>query len=117
MSFEHKGKAVQPYRAFLFRLTRYFFIGFLLVLFSVLIGCLGYHYFGQLTWIDAFYNACMILTGMGPAAEMQSEAAKIFSSLYALYSGIAFLSTIVIVLAPVIHRFLHVFHMEERENS
>jgi len=113
LSFEHKKKALQPYPEFLARLSLYFFIALLLILFSVLIGSLGYHFIGNLSWIDAFYNACMILTGMGPVAELQTGAAKIFSSFYALYSGIAFLSTIVIFLAPIIHRFMHIFHMEE----
>ena len=115
-SFEHKKKALQPYPEFLKRLSLYFFIALLLVLISAMIGCLGYHYIGKLPWMDAFYNACMILTGMGPVAEMQTGAAKLFSSFYALYSGIAFLSTIVIFLAPVIHRLMHVFHLEERNN-
>jgi hypothetical protein len=113
MSFEHKKKAVQPYPKFILRLTRYFFISFFLILFSVLMGCMGYHNYAGLTWIDAFHNSCMILTGMGPVAAMQTSAAKIFSSVYALYSGIAFLSTIVIFFAPVIHRLMHIFHVEE----
>jgi hypothetical protein len=116
LSFEHKRKAIQPYPEFLVRLSLYFIIALLLILFSALIGSLGYHFIGNLTWIDAFYNACMILTGMGPVAEMQTGAAKVFSSFFALYSGIAFLSTIVIFLAPVIHRLMHVFHLEEQEN-
>ena len=116
LSFEHKTKTLQPYPEFLARLSLYFIIGLLLVSFSTLIGCLGYHFIGNLSWIDSFYNACMILTGMGPAAELQTGAAKIFSSFYALYSGIAFLSTIVIFLAPIIHRFMHIFHIEEEEN-
>jgi len=116
LAFEHKRKAIQPYPKFLVRLSFYFFIALLLVLFSALIGCLGYHFFGNLPWIDAFYNACMILTGMGPVTELQTKTAKIFSSFFALYSGIAFLSTIVIFLAPIIHRLMHVFHLEEQEN-
>jgi len=116
LSFEHKGKTLQPYPKFLVRLSLYFFIAFFLILFSALIGCLGYHFFGNLSWLDAFYNACMILTGMGPVDEMQTDAAKIFSSFFALYSGIAFLSTIIIFLAPIVHRLMHIFHLEEQEN-
>ena len=113
MSFEHKKKALQPYPEFILRLTRYFLFSFVLILFSILVGCIGYHNYGRLNWTDAFYNSCMILTGMGPVAVMQTNAAKIFSSVYALYSGIAFLSTIVIFFAPVIHRLMHIFHLED----
>jgi hypothetical protein len=55
----------------------------------------------------------MILTGMGPVNVMQNNAAKIFSSLYALFSGIAFLSTVAVFLAPVAHRFLHILHIDD----
>ena len=60
--------------------------------------------------------ACMILTGMGPVAEMPTQGAKIFSSLYALYSGVAFLSITAVLFAPIIHRILHILHVED-ENS
>ncbi len=113
MSFEQKKKALQPYPEFILRLTKYFLFSFVLILVSILIGCIGYHNFGRLNWIDACYNSCMILTGMGPVAVMHTNAAKIFSSVYALYSGIAFLSTIVIFFAPIIHRLMHIFHVEE----
>jgi hypothetical protein len=116
LSFEHKSKKLQPYPEFLVRLSAYFFIALSLVLFSALIGSLGYHFFARLSWIDAFYNACLILTGMGPVAEMPTRIAKIFASFYALYSGIAFLSTIVIFLAPIIHRFMHAFHLQEQDD-
>jgi hypothetical protein len=55
----------------------------------------------------------MILTGMGPVAEMKSATAKIFSSIYALYSGVAFLSITAVFFAPIIHRILHILHVEE----
>jgi hypothetical protein len=116
LSFEHKSKNLQPYPEFLARMSLYFFISLLLVIFSALIGCLGYHFLANLTWIDAFYNACMILAGMGPAAEMPTGIAKIFSSFFALYSGIAFLGTIVIFLAPIVHRFMHIFHLQEQDD-
>ena len=80
---------------------------------SVCIGTLGYHRFGQLGWLDSFYMSCMILTGMGPVAEMNSDGAKLFSSFYALYSGVAFLSITAVFFAPIIHRVLHILHVED----
>jgi hypothetical protein len=79
---------------------------------SLGIGTPGYHYFGHLNWLDSFHMSCMILTGMGPVAEMISEEAKLFSSFYALYSGVAFLSITAVFLAPIIHRLLHILHVE-----
>jgi hypothetical protein len=79
------------------------------------IGVLGYHHFGGLAWLDALENASMILGGMGPVSEMRSEAGKLFASAYALFSGLVFIGIMGIVLAPVAHRVLHAFHLEEDE--
>jgi hypothetical protein len=80
---------------------------------SLFIGMAGYHWISGLTWIDSLLNASMILTGMGPVNPMPNDAAKIFSSFYAIFSGVAFLSMIGVVIAPVAHRFLHKFHLED----
>jgi hypothetical protein len=79
---------------------------------SLLVGMLGYHGFEGLSWIDAFVNAAMILSGMGPVSPLSHDAGKIFAGLYALYSGLALLIVAGIVFAPVVHRFLHRFHLE-----
>lgn len=73
---------------------------------------LGYHFIGGLKATDSFHMACMILTGMGPVAEMKTNAAKLFSSLYALYSGVAFLSITAVFFAPIVHRLLHILQVE-----
>jgi hypothetical protein len=86
-----------------------------IVAFSLALGSVGYHWLGGLPWIDALLNASMILTGMGPVDPMRSAAAKLFAAFYALYSGIAFLTSMAVLLAPVVHRFLHKFHLEIRE--
>jgi len=85
---------------------------------SLGVGVLGYHFVGQLHWIDALLNASMILTGMGPVDPMQSVAGKLFASGYALFSGVVFITTAGVLLAPVVHRVLHRFHLEiEPEGS
>lgn len=112
MRFEHYMKALLPFPAFLLRFARFFFYSVLLLGFSLAIGVTGYHLFADLSWLDSFYNASMILTGMGPVSDMTTNEGKLFSSFYALYSGIAFLSTVAVFFAPIAHRFLHVFHLE-----
>jgi hypothetical protein len=111
--FEHKKQTLLPFPAFLLRVLRFTVYSFSLIFFSLLIGLVGYHFFGRLSWIDSFYNASMILTGMGPVAAMTSNSAKIFSSFYALFSGIAFMSTIAVLFAPVVHRLMHRMHIED----
>lgn len=97
---------------FFLRLGRYALFCFLLIALSVFIGTIGYRSYGQLSWLDSFHMSCMILTGMGPVAEMTTAEAKLFSSFYALYSGVAFLSITAVFFAPIIHRILHILQVE-----
>lgn len=117
MKFENIKQKVTPFPNFLFRLGRYGLFALGLIILSVLLGTIGYHHFGKISWLDSFYMACMILTGMGPVVEMTSPTAKIFSSIYALYSGVAFLSITAVFFAPIIHRLLHILHVEEDNNK
>ena len=66
-----------------------------------------------MSWVDAFVNAAMILSGMGPISTLQTDGGKIFAGCYALFSGLAFIAILGIIFAPAIHRFLHRFHVEE----
>ena len=113
--FEHKKSKLLPFPQFLARLFKFVLYSLVIIVISVGIGTFGYHYFARISWIDSFYNACMILTGMGPVTILESNGAKLFSSFYALYSGIAFLSTVAVIFAPVAHRFLHIMHLEKEE--
>jgi hypothetical protein len=111
-NFEHKRQEVLPLPQFILRLGKYLVFSLVLIAFSLLLGILGYHFLGKLNLIDSFHMSCMILTGMGPVEEMTSTSAKIFSSLFALYSGIAFLSITAVFLSPIIHRIMHILHVE-----
>lgn len=117
MKFEHRKQKVIPFRQFIIRLGRYGIFALLLIIISVSIGVLGYSHFGQLNFIDSFHMACMILTGMGPVEVMKTEGAKLFSSFYALYSGVAFLSITAVFFAPIIHRLLHILQVERNEDK
>jgi len=110
--FEHRKEPLLPRRAFYARLARSAGIGFLMVLISLSIGIMGYHYFEDLPWIDAFANAAMILSGMGPLSTLQTNSGKLFAGCYALFSGLAFIIIMGLIFAPVVHRFLHKFHLE-----
>jgi sterol desaturase/sphingolipid hydroxylase (fatty acid hydroxylase superfamily) len=113
--FEHKSEPLLSHRDFLGRVARSVLAGALLVAVSLLAGMAGYHALERLAWIDAFLNAAMLLGGMGPVATPQTEGGKLFAGLYALYCGLVVIIVAGIVLAPVAHRILHQFHLEERE--
>ena len=112
MKLESQKQRVINLYHFFGRMVGYNLIAFMIVAFSVSIGTIGYHQLGQIPWLDSFHMACMILTGMGPVVEMTSSSAKLFSSFYALYSGVAFLSMTAVFFAPIIHRILHILHVE-----
>ena len=101
-----------PPKEFVLRLGWSVAAGAGLIAFSLSIGMLGYHFIGKLAWIDAFLDAAMILSGMGPVAPIDGDAAKLFAGCYAIYCGIALIGTTGVILAPVIHRSLHKFHLE-----
>lgn len=114
MKFEHKKQKVADVNVFVKRVFRYMLFAFFLIAFSVGMGTVGYKYYGATTWVDAFHMACMILTGMGPVIPLETDAAKLFSSFYALYSGVAFLSSTAVFFSPIIHRLLHMLQVDDQ---
>ena len=113
--YEHRHHPLLPWPAFRRRLLANLAVGVGLVLFSLLVGMAGYAGFAGLDATDSFLNAAMILSGMGPVAEMRTEAGKIFAGAYALYSGLAVLAAAGLVFAPVLHRLRHHFHADEKD--
>lgn len=122
--FEHKNQKVISRPRFKRRVAKYAFVAAGIIGVSWILGAAGYYYFsggdkpGQqsLDWVSAFYNAAMILSGMGPVDDLYTDTAKLFASFYALFSGITFLSATSIFFAPFIHRFLHVLHVDDNDN-
>jgi hypothetical protein len=117
LRYESRHQPLLSRRAFAERLAVNFLVASLLIGLSLLAGMLGYCYFEGMDWIDAFVNAAMILSGMGPLTPPQTWSGKLFAGLYALYSGLALLLATGIVLTPIIHRMLHRFHLEEERRG
>jgi len=117
LAFEHRNSAIAPRARFLKRLVASLLAGAAIVAVSLAIGMAGYHFLEQLSWLDAYLNAAMILSGMGPLASPQSVAGKMFAGTYALYSGLVVVVIAGIIFAPVFHRFLHKFHVEDEAGS
>ena len=104
-----KSKSLLPMREFVKRVLRNFLIGFAIIALSLGLGMCGYRHFENMSWVDAYVNASMILSGMGPVDVLKTEGGKVFAGSYALYSGIVFLVVIAVIIAPIFHRFLHKF--------
>src|SRR5690349_9632805 len=112
MTFEHRREPLISRAHFIQRLVRHGMWGLLIVGGSLAIDVIGYHVFARFSWVDSLLNASMLLGGMGPVGDLPNDAAKIFASVFALYSGIVFLVLAGLLLGPVFHRVLHRFHWE-----
>ena len=113
--FEQKHQNIAPVPVFIKRLALCFGMALSLILAALFIGIAGYHWIAGLSWVDALLNASMILGGMGPVNPLTNTGAKIFASVYALFSGLVFIAVMGIVFSPIVHRMLHKFHIDDRD--
>lgn len=111
--YESKLQPLLSRSKFFQRLLIHNLIAMVLLLFSLVLGMVGYEYYEHLSWRDAFLNASMLLGGMGPVDAPKTNGGKLFAGFYALYAGLVFLIAISIVFTPVFHRLLHKFHWDE----
>ena len=117
LRFERRSDPLAPASVFVKRLLASLGIALCLIAVALSIGIAGYHLLGRFNWIDSLLEASMILGGMGPVNELPNDAVKIFASAYALFSGLMFIAVMGIVLAPLVHRILHKFHVDESETD
>ena len=110
--FEHRDLPLISRARFLLRLALSLGVALLVLAIVLGIGMVGYHSYEGMSWIDAYANAAMILSGMGPLTPLQSNGGKLFAGTYALFSGLTFITVVGVVLSPVVHRVLHRFHLE-----
>jgi flagellar biosynthesis protein FliR len=114
--FEHQTKPVISRSRYAGRQLTFLLYSFLVMGFGLLVGVLGYHWFAGFAWLDALPNASMILGSMGPVDPLSNAGAKIFASFYALFSGLVFITTAGVLLAPFGHRLLHLLHGNAHHN-
>ena len=113
LKFEGRKQRLAPASVFFKRILAAVGLSLGLVVPALCIGIAGYHWIDNLGWIDSLLEASMILGGMGPVSPLQNDAAKIFASGYALFSGLVLVGVMGIILTPIAHRVLHKFHVEE----
>jgi hypothetical protein len=112
--YEHRKQPLLSRVEFFKRVGRHGLVALGVLVFGLGSGILGYHFIAHLSWIDSLLNASMILGGMGPVDQLHSNAAKIFAAFYALFSGLAFIGIVSVLLTPFVHRLLHRVHAEEQ---
>ncbi|MEI9910653.1 MAG: hypothetical protein WDO71_13835 [Bacteroidota bacterium] len=117
--YEHKRQPLASRSVYYKRLGKNLLIAFIVIAICLAIGTTGYYFTRDLkispsiTWLDAFHNASMILSGMGPVMPINTDSGKWFSSFYALFSGIMFITNIGLILAPALHRLFHRLHLQD----
>jgi hypothetical protein len=110
--YEHRHQALLPHRRYVHRLARHALGAIGLLLATLGLGIAGYHWLEDLSWIDAYMNAAMILGGMGPVAELHTTEGKLFAGSYALFAGLIFVLVVGLILTPIFHRAMHRFHLD-----
>jgi hypothetical protein len=110
--FEHHKQPLVSRSVFLQRVARCVWVAFLLLAVSIFMGAAVYHYVEGFSWVDALMNAVMIMTGLGLVTIVHTTFAKIFTTFYAIFTALVFYLVLAIIFAPLIHRFLHAFHLE-----
>jgi hypothetical protein len=114
---EHRRERLLSRPAFIRRQLRFAVVALVFAAVALAIGVVGYMYFAGFTFVDAFLTASMILGGMGPVGELPNNGAKWFVSFYALFSGIALLGTVAVILTPLVHRMLHALHLDDNDRD
>ena len=115
--FERKYEKLAPVSVFVRRMAASVVMAGILISVVLFIGISGYHWIAGFDWVDSLLEASMILGGMGPANPLKTPGAKIFASGYALFCGLIFIAVMGIVLAPITHRMLHKFHIDEEDEK
>jgi hypothetical protein len=111
--YEHRKQKLAPMGVFYKRVLSNILLASGILFICLMIGITGYHYSAGISWLDSLHNASMILSGMGPVVTIDTVAGKWFSSCYALFSGVVFITNIGVILAPVMHRLFHRLHVED----
>ena len=109
--YEHHSHPLLPPKIFLRRLLGHFTLAAVVLLVSLGIGVAGYHWTERFSLLDSLLNASMILGGMGPVDTLRTDAGKVFASCYSLFSGVIFLASVGIIIAPIAHRIMHRLHL------
>lgn len=112
--YENKSYPLASARVYYRRVLKNLSIAMGIIFICLVIGIVGYHYTANFSWLDSLHNASMILSGMGPVVTIETVGGKWFSSFYALFSGVVFITNIGVIIAPIAHRFFHKFHLEEK---
>ena len=112
--FEHKQQPILPFSQFLKRMLRSALLNLALLSVTLVLGTIAYHCLENQAWIDAFLNAVMIMAGLGLEGELRTFEGKLFTAIFALLSAFVFYSTLAILFTPLLHRFLHHFHLDSK---
>ena len=114
LGYERRNEPLAPVRVFIVRVLNHGGIALVILLVWCGLGTVGYHCWGPpMSWTEAFYNASMISGGMGPVTPIKTDSGMWFASIYALLSGVVLIAAVGYFLTPLLHRVIHVFHLDD----
>jgi|SRR5690625_2974036 len=111
--YESKDQPLLPARHFRRRMLKHISYAFLLMLLTLFVGAAGYVILEEVHWHDAFLNTALIVGGIGPYIFPKTALGKLFFAAYGLVVGLVFVTTLGIILAPLAHRLIHRFHLDD----
>jgi hypothetical protein len=106
-----------PRDVFLSRVRRAAMYALALIVLTLAVGMVGYHELEDISWLDSFHQSALLLSGMGPVVEIETVPGKLFDGIYALFCGVVLLASTGLLFAPVLHRILHRFHIEDSRDG
>ncbi|MFN2530538.1 MAG: hypothetical protein ABR555_04485 [Pyrinomonadaceae bacterium] len=115
--FEQKHEGLAPLAVFIKRIFSSLGVALTVIGIALLVGIAGYHWIARFSLVDSLLEASMILSGMGPVNQLPTNTAKVFASVYALFSGVIFIGVMGVILSPLAHRMLHKFHLDKENSS
>ena len=115
--FERRHERLAPLGVFIRRMLSSLGIALSMIFVALALGIAGYHWIAGFNWIDSLLEASMILAGMGPVNPLTTDYAKVFASVYALFSGLVFIGIMGVVLTPLAHRMMHKFHLDNKDRE
>lgn len=113
--YESKNQPLLHPRHFRRRLLIHVFYAFLVMFITIAIGLVAHLLLEPVNWHDALLNTALIVGGIGPYILPESVSGKVFFAAYSMFVGLIFIGTLGIILAPLAHRILHKFHLDDNE--
>lgn len=113
--YESKDQELLSRSAFLKRVAVHVVAALALAAIAMILGILGHMIFEDISFHDAVMNTAFVLGGIGLITVPSTAMGKLFIALYSFMTGLFFVASIGVILAPLAHRIIHKFHLDAEQ--